>query len=239
MIGHISQAFKNVDLRFVAYTLMAILLAFYVVPELFLLKLQAKGLEGVEVRVGYYGMCVTKGKNDGLTCFATFARTPDTLDGMFLSDSGEVAQGNTAKVLLLQANVIQNKIFCPLLAVSGGLFLLSVIYMLFLKRYIKGDNQNASKKKERFKSGMQFFRQYAFGFAVAAAFSTTQATGALKYATTTMATSESSIIFTGGKAVQGMQWTILALLCLVHLAVSAMFDGDGCATKGDNRRGGI
>ncbi|KAI0901626.1 Ca2+ regulator and membrane fusion protein Fig1-domain-containing protein [Annulohypoxylon nitens] len=245
MIARTSRAFRHVEFRFVAYLLIAILFLFYVlvltgclstspaVPDLFLVKLQAKGQEGVEVRVGYYGMCVTKEENGGLTCMATYARSPEALGSMFLANSTNTTQEIAVKELLTQANIIQNKIFYALLVASGGLFLFSVIFMLLLKRYIKSSNQKASKQKKRFKSGMQLFRQYAFGLAVAAAFSTTQATGALNFATSTMTNSESVILITGGKAVQGIQWTIVALLCLVHLAVSAMFHADGSAMGGD------
>ncbi|KAI2470365.1 Ca2+ regulator and membrane fusion protein Fig1-domain-containing protein [Annulohypoxylon bovei var. microspora] len=245
MIARASRAFSRVEFRFIAYLLVAILFLFYVlvltgclstspgVPNLFLVQLQAKGQHDIEVRVGYYGMCVTKASSEDLTCLATYTRTPETLNSMFLSNSTDATGANTVKALLIQANIIQNKIFYALLAASGGLFLLSVICMLLLKRYIKSNNPNASKQKERFKSGMQFFRQYAFGLAVAAAFSTTQATGALNFATSTMNNSESNILITGGKAVQGLQWTIVALLCLVHLAISAMFYADGSSMAGD------
>ncbi|KAI1144280.1 hypothetical protein F5Y05DRAFT_364194 [Hypoxylon sp. FL0543] len=99
--------------------------------------------------------------------------------------------------------------------------------MLLLKRYIKTEGKDLETQKKRSKSLMQFFREYALGLAVAAAFSTTQVTGAFNFATSTMSSPGPGILATSGIAVQGLQWTIVALLCLLHLAISAMFHGDG------------
>ncbi|KAI1144279.1 hypothetical protein F5Y05DRAFT_364193 [Hypoxylon sp. FL0543] len=69
MLEGAKKAFKRVELRFVAYLIIAILFLFYVlvltgclstspgVPDLFVLKLRNNGTEDVEVRIGYYGTC--------------------------------------------------------------------------------------------------------------------------------------------------------------------------------------
>ncbi|KAI0882040.1 uncharacterized protein GGS22DRAFT_191771 [Annulohypoxylon maeteangense] len=182
-------------------------------------------------------MCVTKEKGDGLRCLVTYTRTPETINSTFLTDSEDATQTSIVNELLLQADIIQNKIFYALLAASGFLFVVAVISMLFLKRYMKSSNPNAWKQKARFKSGMRFFIQYAFGLAVAAAFSTTQVTGALNFATGAMMNPESRVLITGGKVLEVIQWAIVALLCLVHLATSAMSCADGSAMKGDMLEG--
>ncbi|KAI1384790.1 Ca2+ regulator and membrane fusion protein Fig1-domain-containing protein [Hypoxylon trugodes] len=239
-----SRAFNRVETRFVAYIIIAVLFLFYVlvltgclstspgVPDLFVVKLQAKQVKDVEVRVGYYGMCITKA-GGGLSCLATYTRSPDTLNDLFLSNLTNTPNDGVVKGLLVQANIIQNKIFYALLAASGVLFLLSVVSMLLVKRYMKSPKPNAVPQQKRFRSIMHFFRQYAFGLAIAAAFSTTQATGALDFATISMPDSDSNILISGGKAVQGLQWAIVALLCLVHLATSSMFNAGSGGPSGD------
>lgn len=212
------------------------------IPDLFLMKLETNQPASAQIRVGYYGkslslpikngilanfllgMCASQKREGPVTCGQTYSLDLNQLSEKFLGDNETSAdqQGDMVELLSI-AKIIQTKIFYPLLAASAGLFGLSIVALLLLKRYIKSIVPNAEPKKKRLRLALSILRQYAFATALAAAFSTTQGTGALNFSTTVLAKSASHITITAGAPVHGLQWTIVALLVVMHYSVSALF----------------
>ncbi|KAI1399434.1 Ca2+ regulator and membrane fusion protein Fig1-domain-containing protein [Hypoxylon fuscum] len=230
------RVFDRVDIRFVAYLLLSVIIVFYIltltgclstspgIPDLFLMKLETNQPASAQIRVGYYGMCASQKREGPVTCGQTYSLDLNQLSEKFLGDNETSAdqQGDMVELLSI-AKIIQTKIFYPLLAASAGLFGLSIVALLLLKRYIKSIVPNAEPKKKRLRLALSILRQYAFATALAAAFSTTQGTGALNFSTTVLAKSASHITITAGAPVHGLQWTIVALLVVMHYSVSALF----------------
>ncbi|CAJ2505524.1 Uu.00g129180.m01.CDS01 [Anthostomella pinea] len=239
MMSNASKRLFNtrMDLRFIAYLVISLIFTFHVlvltgclllspgIPDLFVFKLQLNQSEGYEVRVGYYGICAEQLPGRQLACQASYMRSADALEDFFLSNSTLDSDSIPARALLSSARTFQNNVFYPLLAGSGALIFLSTISMLLLKRSIKNPkfNPNTINTQKRFRSGMLVLGQLAFGLAVAAAFSTTQTVGALHFATTKVEGSLSDIIITSGIPVQGLQWTMVAMIAFLQWSMSSMF----------------
>ena len=174
------------------------------------------------------GMCASQPGEGGFKCLPSYSIGENKLKELLLDSNSTMDADyvNKMDMLLSVGRIFQTQIFYPLLAASTGLLFLSVISMLLLKRYMKSMAPNAQPKMKRLRDAMSVSRQYAFGLAVAAAFSTTQAAGALNFATTALQDSVPGVTIDAGVPVQGLQWTIVGLLILFHLSVGSMFRAD-------------
>ncbi|KAI1770154.1 hypothetical protein F4818DRAFT_446603 [Hypoxylon cercidicola] len=238
------RTFDKVDMRFAAYLSMAITMLFYVlvlcgclstspgVPDLFVLRLQINGSDPNEVRIGYYGMCVRGQGDSSLACLPTYMKDTDALIRIFLAKSERDDQSQKLATLLSVARIIQNKVFYAILAGSAGLFFAGTVAMLLLKRYMKSVQPTAALTRKRYRSGMDFTMQCTFALAVAAAFATTQTSGALNFATADLPSTASGIVVTGGRPLQGLQWSIVVLLFILQQAISQMFPAEGSQMMG-------
>ncbi|KAI0503381.1 hypothetical protein F5B22DRAFT_662081 [Xylaria bambusicola] len=232
------KAFQRVDMRFLSYILSAIVLTFYVlvlvgclstspsVPNLFLLQLQTNQTQPLQVRIGYYGICASQPSGIELKCVPSYSFGETQLKDEFLSNSSTTPDGTYANDmghLLEAAYIFQTKIFSPLIAASAALFFLSVIAMLFIKRSMKQIMPNPNENPAFMRSMLSITMLYAFGFALAAAYSTTQAANALNYTTTVLSGPTPLLEILPGGPIQGLQWTIVGLLVLIRWSVGGMF----------------
>ncbi|KAI1424697.1 hypothetical protein F5Y12DRAFT_751282 [Xylaria sp. FL1777] len=232
-----NNAFDRVDMRFLSWLLSAIVLTFYVlvlvgclstspaIPNLFLIQLQTNQSQPVQVRIGYYGLCASEPSRRDLKCLPSFSLGESQLEDLFLGGSSNLDDSfvNDMDPLLKAAHVFQTKIFSPLLAASAGLFLLSIILMLFMKRSMKSLVPKSPSDTPFVRSILSVTLLYAFGLALAAAYSTTQAANALNFTTTSLSGPTPQLEILPGGPIQGLQWTIVGLLALIQWSVSGMF----------------
>ncbi|KAI0484502.1 hypothetical protein GGR56DRAFT_669055 [Xylariaceae sp. FL0804] len=251
------------DIRYILYVLLAVIPLFYVlplvgclttspiIPRLFLVELESNQTVTVNVKVGYYGMCMPSSAAGGaLKCAQTYSQPAENLTRLFVAHHHHAAEAETddfartATRLLSAAHTIQTRIFSPLLAASGGLFFLCLVCLVVLKTCARprdGNGGTTAQSRKRLRSALSVTRQYAFGLAVASAFSTNQATGALSYVATALhdpgigqqqqQREESSFSVRVGVPVQGLQWTVVALLVVFHLSASVLLPPAGAAEE--------
>ncbi|KAI0410962.1 hypothetical protein F5X98DRAFT_384565 [Xylaria grammica] len=236
MSSSTSRAFERFDMRVLSWFLSAVVVTLYIlvlvgclstspaVPNIFLVQLQTNQSQPAQVRVGYYGMCASQPSRVDLKCMPTYSLTESELRDGFLSSSVTLDDNyiNDMEPLLNAAHTFQTKIFCPLVAGSLGLFFLGIIAMLLLKRAAKSVAPQASSMAFM-RSIISITMLYAFGLALAAAYSTTQAANALNFTTTELSGPTPLIEIIPGGAIQGLQWTIIGLMVLIQWSVSGMF----------------
>ncbi|KAI1371235.1 hypothetical protein F4677DRAFT_450654 [Hypoxylon crocopeplum] len=230
MAGRKRSAFDHVD-SFQSLTLLVLVLVGCVstspgVPDLFLLKLSVNKAGGGAVRVGYYGICASLEADTALSCTPSYSLGADQLTQTLFGKGNSTFTDSSIPALLAIARVIQTQICYPLLAGSAALFFISVVCMLLLKRTGKSTAVDVSAKMQCFQRWTMLMPQYALALALASAFSTTLAGGALNFATTTSLLSgapTSEVIITAGLPVQALQWFIVALLDLYSWPVVSTF----------------
>ncbi|TGJ79222.1 hypothetical protein E0Z10_g9536 [Xylaria hypoxylon] len=178
----------------------------------------------MQVMVGYYGMCASQPSLVDLKCLPTYSLGESQLMDAFLGNSPTLDGNyvNDLRPLLHAAYTFQTMIFCPLIAASAGLFFLGIIAMLFIKRSMKSTMPQAPDMSFM-RSMVSVTMLYAFGLALAAAYSTTQAANALNFTTTGLSGPTPQLEILPGGPIQGLQWTIVGLLVLIQWSVSGMF----------------
>ncbi|KAI1291415.1 hypothetical protein F5Y03DRAFT_403258 [Xylaria venustula] len=230
------NAFDRVDMRFLSWFLSAATVTFYVlvlvgclsdspsVPNLFLVQLQTNQTQPMQVRIGYYGICASQLAPSDLKCLPTFSLGQGQLKEAFLTNATLAASSiSDLEPLLKAAYVFQTKIFSPIIAASAGLFSLSVIFMLVINRSMKAMPPKAPEEMTFMRSALSVSLFYAFGLALAAAYSTTQAANALNFTTNDLSGPTPQLEILPGGPIQGLQWTIVGLLAVIHWTVSGMF----------------
>ncbi|KAI3331296.1 Ca2+ regulator and membrane fusion protein Fig1-domain-containing protein [Ustulina deusta] len=231
------KTFDRVDMRFLSWILSAIVTTFYVlslvgclstspgIPNLFLVQLQTNQSQPMQVRIGYFGICASQPLRSDLKCLPSSSLGDSQLKDAFLSSTVNLDgdYDNDMEPLLEAAYIFQTKIFSPLLAASAGLFFLSIIAMLFIKRSMKQLVPAPPSNMSFMRSMLSVTMLYAFGLALAAAYSTTQAANALNFTTTVLSGPTPQLEILPGGPIQGLQWTIVGLLVLIQWSVSGMF----------------
>ncbi|RYP81139.1 hypothetical protein DL769_002148 [Monosporascus sp. CRB-8-3] len=211
------------------------------IPGLFLVELQVNRTELIRA----VGMCASQSPTSHLKCLPSYSAGESRLADLLLpSNPADPEYAGIMTMLLSLAHALQTKVFHPLLVGSAVLFFLSIISMLLLRRYMKTAVPNASPKTRRLRSAVTVSGQYAFGLAVAAAFSTTQAAGALSFFATSAALSVPAsggsvrpgvaIAIAAGVPLQALQWTVVALLVVLHWSVASMFRTDDKSDQSDD-----
>ncbi|KAI0965290.1 hypothetical protein F4678DRAFT_467630 [Xylaria arbuscula] len=230
------KAFDRVDMRFLSWFLSAAAVTFYIlvlvgclsdspsIPNLFLVQLQTNQSQPMQVRIGYYGICASQLAPSDLKCLPTFSIGQSQLKDAFLNNATLAASSiSDLEPLLTAAYVFQTKIFSPIIAASAGLFFLSIIFMLVIKRSMKAMPPKAPEEMTFMRSALSVSLFYAFGLALAAAYSTTQAANALNFTTNDLSGPTPQLEILPGGPIQGLQWTIVGLLAVIHWTVSGMF----------------
>jgi hypothetical protein len=145
-----------------------------------------------------------------LTCLPTTSRSTEFI----VSQVAEFINGTSSNETALETSVrlgtaFQSKILLPLLAPAGVFFLLSVLSMLLLKRYFKGESPAAAKLTIRWRTITMSLGILSTGLALASAFGTSQSTGALVFASENGLSTMPQIAAT--PTMQVVQWFIVAL----------------------------
>ena len=167
-------------------------------------------------------MCASQFPGSRYTCSPTYKRSLEDLESLLLTNAtAPRATQESMKSLLAEARVIQNDIFQPLLAGSAVLFLFGVGAAAVVTWCAGG------RIAKLVRPAAFFLMVYALGLGIAAALSTSQVVGAMHFATTKLAGAQAPIAILGGTAIQGLQWTIVALLFVIQLFLSRIGVSDG------------
>ncbi|KAK4099584.1 hypothetical protein N658DRAFT_498293 [Parathielavia hyrcaniae] len=202
------------------------------IPNIYVVSLRSNSNETdapIQVRIGYFGICGID--EDGTRCQAASGRSVETLaTNLFpeLQDrnsSSSTSSNSTASAhrdeitdLLTTALDLQARTFISVLAGAAVLFTLGVAALVLLKR----DVQSPSSWERPARSAVIRRATYGMLFGstalvFAAALATSQAAGALEYASAGM--SHVSVLIKSGTTLQVLQWITFGFQALFALAV--------------------
>ncbi|RWA10456.1 hypothetical protein EKO27_g4628 [Xylaria grammica] len=221
----------NFDLRFPVYICGGIIILFYVlaltgcvsnspgVSNIYLVKVQSRLDNTTEVRVGYFGICLTE--RGRLECVSSYERGTNTV-AKDLSNKGVSVPGNAGSLISL-ALTIQTKIFPPLLAAAGVFFFLGGVALTMLKRSFKKVVAKKPSSSKQLRVATLLLGGAAIVFATASAVATTETTNALGFATSNSTIGSENIRFSAGLALQVLQWFIVGLSLIFQVSIESMF----------------
>ncbi|KAG7289140.1 hypothetical protein NEMBOFW57_005503 [Staphylotrichum longicolle] len=228
-------------LRLAPYLLIVPIIVFYgcvstspAIPNIYLVSLRSNtnGTETpLQVRIGYFGVCGIDA--DGTRCQAATGRSVETLaSALFPSPQNTSSPTNNSNSnstafplnrgqvtdLISTALDLQSSTFTPVLAAAGVLFVLSLAALFVLKRDVQSpsawERPRRSALVRRVTYGL-LFGSSALVFA--AALATSQAAGALEYASKGM--SHASVLIKAGTTMQVLQWVAFGFEVLFAGAV--------------------
>ncbi|KAL2017002.1 hypothetical protein VTK56DRAFT_2683 [Thermocarpiscus australiensis] len=184
----------------------------------------------VQVRIGYFGICGID--DDGTRCVSASGRSVETLTANLFPDllsnnrssssSSSSAAAATAPAditdLVTTAIDLQSRAFPSILAAAAVLFVLGVAVLFLFKRDVRGssslDHPRRSGIVRRATYGLLFL---STGLVFAASLATSQAAGALEFASVAMR--DASVLIKAGTTIQVLQWTTFGFSLLFSLAV--------------------
>jgi len=164
---------------------------------------------------------VMSGANQMQLCSTSTGQTNDNLNGVIF---GNQANDNT-KELIQFCQDLNSKIFLPLLAGAGVLFLLSNITLALHRMSVK--KQQIAKgaptaRGQWMKSATMVLLLSSWAVCLGAAASVAMATHALSI---TVSTKSSEFQFSPGESLQVLQWLAFAASTLYVLGVNSIFGG--------------
>ncbi|KAK4137754.1 hypothetical protein BT67DRAFT_447487 [Trichocladium antarcticum] len=203
------------------------------IPNIYLVALRSahntSAAVPLQVRIGYHGICGIDAH--GTRCQSARGSSADALAAALFPDpptgtgtgTGTTTGTTTARALparaatptettdlITTALALQQHTFTPVLAAGGVLFVLGLAALALLKRDVAGpaawDHPRRSTLIRRATCGLL---SGSAALVFAAALATTQAAGALEFATAGMA--DASVLARAGTTLQVLQWTVLGL----------------------------
>jgi hypothetical protein len=122
--------------------------------------------------------------NEEAVCLPTSGKSADTIFTNFLqlANNGTTINSFSDKLFDI-IKTYKSQIFMPILAPAGVPFLLSLLSMLLLKRYLRGPNQAAGIQRMRWWRLTMILGHCSLALAIASVLATNQTVGALKYTT--------------------------------------------------------
>ncbi|KKF93999.1 Ca2+ regulator and membrane fusion protein Fig1 [Ceratocystis platani] len=97
------------------------------IPGLYIVKLQISNSSSVQVRVGYFAMCVNGPLNSPYECYSTTGLGQDKLRSFFITENMDATTSSQISQLLVPARAMQTRVFPPLIAGAFGCFMASVM----------------------------------------------------------------------------------------------------------------
>ncbi|KAI0907373.1 Ca2+ regulator and membrane fusion protein Fig1-domain-containing protein [Ustulina deusta] len=227
--------FSNLDYRVVVYLIAGVIILFYVlaltgcltdspgIPNIFLVNVHNREENTTQIRVGYFGVCITASSK--LQCVSSIGRDTTTIVNGF-SNNGILIPSNIG-ALLSVALTIQSKIFPCLVAAAGVFFFVGVVTLMLLKRSFKKPNPKKPSRPKLFRTATMLFGCTATALAIASAVATTQTANALDFAASSPAIGNGTIRLSPGTALQVLQWLVVGFSVLFQLALANMFKVEG------------
>ncbi|AEO62966.1 uncharacterized protein THITE_112700 [Thermothielavioides terrestris NRRL 8126] len=228
------------------------------IPNIYIVSLRpnnnATGTATPQVRVGYFGICGIS--ESGTRCQSASGQSVDTLvANLFLN--GTSPSNNTTTTtrdtpttrdnttpdtteitdLVSTALDLQSRIFISVLAGAAVLFVLGVAALFFLRRDVRSTAASWEGQPLHPRRSATI-RRATYGLlcgsaalAFAAGLATTQAAGALEYATAGM--SHATVLIHAGKTMQVLQWIAFGFEVLFVAAVPFLVRERAAAAEGE------
>jgi hypothetical protein len=170
------------------------------------------------------GACLAM--SEELACFPSIGSAPETLLRKALEQlTFSAGDTNFVKQLIDSALTLQSKVFICLFVGAGGFFVSAIVLLVVLKRDLKRKNGGIDRKSTIMKTFMIIMLSLSTALALASAVATTEATGALQFASTINA--DSSVMMDPGLPLQVLQWLAFALSVLFTIGVLATLKSQG------------
>ncbi|KAI0387831.1 Ca2+ regulator and membrane fusion protein Fig1-domain-containing protein [Hypomontagnella monticulosa] len=195
------------------------------IPNIFLVNVQSQGIETMNIRVGYYGMCVDSPK--GFECVSSIAKYASTLENELLGTTNSTID-DIDRFLSIAATT-QWKLFPCLLAGAGVAFFYSSAALLILKCSFKKPSRKNRSSIRSIQRAILLLSEFAVILAFTSAMVTMTTARALEFATS----SDSSVMegndihLSPGVLLQILQWLIVGFSVLFQVALSNMFGVQG------------
>ena len=200
------------------------------------------------VRAGYFGVYLNSSKTSHvnsqpgsgicagaskeLACYTITGTSAASLTSRFNASGVATFDSGAVEQLLSFTMFLQSRIFIPLLAAAGALFLIGLFFLTLLKRHIKSTpNQNAANRGQTFRRATNLCLWASTAFTLTSTFAIAQTTSALQY-TTSSASTASSIRITSGTTLQVLQWLTFAFSITFAVGISSMFQSSTPADGG-------
>ena len=173
------------------------------------------------------GICA--GLSKGLVCYTTTGTSATSLTSRFNGSNTAPFDFGTMEQLLSFTMFLQSRIFVPLLAAAGALFLIGIFFLTLLKRHMKSTpNQNAANTRQTFRRVTNVCLWASTAFALSSAFAVGQTASALQ---NTTASTQSSIRIMSGTTLQILQWLTFAFSVTFAFGISSIFQSPNAGNK--------
>lgn len=221
------------------------------IPNIYVVKLHSNTNASetpIQVRIGYFGICGID--EEGTRCHAATGRSVETLAGTLFPEVFPPRDANSSSAgasdelrdditdLITTAIDLQSGTFIAVLTGAAVLFAIGIAALVMLKRDVQSgsswEHQIRSTIIRRTTYGM-LFGSTALVFA--AALATTQAAGALEYASAGM--SHASVLIESGTTLQVLQWITFGFQVLFALAVPFMVSYKAPASDAGSWKGTV
>ena len=177
----------------------------------------------------YLGLGICASTSKDFACYTTTGFTAASLTSRINASTLVLVDLVAIEQLLSFTIFLQSKIFVPLLAAAGALFLIGILFLALLKRHIKSmPNQGAANRRQTFRRATNLCLWASTAFALASAFATAQTTSALQYTT---GSTQSSIHVTTGVTLQVLQWLTFAFSVTFAFGIASMFQSANADSK--------
>ena len=205
----------------------------------------AAATSNFHVRAGYFGSCpnptedswqdessqqgpgICAGTSKDLACYTTTGTSATSLTSRFNGSNTASFDVSTVEHLLSLTIFLQSRVFVPLLAAAGALFLIGVFFLTLLKRHLKSTaNHNAANRRQIFRRATNLCLWASTAFALSSAFAVGQTASALQYTT---ASTQSSIRIMSGTTLQILQWLTFAFSVTFAFGISNIFQSSSNA----------
>ncbi|SPQ21537.1 2c93d951-955f-4189-a3d4-5a905f984bd7 [Thermothielavioides terrestris] len=225
------------------------------IPNIYIVSLRpnnnATGTATPQVRVGYFGICGIS--ESGTRCQSASGQSVDTLvTNLFLNGTSpsntttttttttrDTTTPDTTEItdLVSTALDLQSRIFISVLAGAAVLFVLGLAALFFLRRDVRSTAASWEGQPLHPRRSAAI-RRATYGLlcgsaalAFAAGLATTQAAGALEYATAGM--SHATVLIHAGRTVQVLQWIAFGFEVLFVAAVPFLVRERAVAAVGE------
>ncbi|KAK4247076.1 Ca2+ regulator and membrane fusion protein Fig1-domain-containing protein [Corynascus novoguineensis] len=196
----------------------------------------------LQVRIGYFGICGID--EEGTTCQTASGRSvealaanlfPEILGNNKTSDSTrKTDKKETSDIsdLVTTALDLQSRTFTPILAGAAVLFILGLAALFLFKRDVgKGASWEHPRRSAIVRRTTYGMLCGSAALSFAAAIATSQAAGALEYASESMG--HASVLIKSGTTLQVLQWTAFGFQSLFLLAVPFLVKNKTQAPEGE------
>ncbi|KAL5601012.1 hypothetical protein BROUX41_005843 [Berkeleyomyces rouxiae] len=193
------------------------------IPGLYIVKLQTSNSSNVQVRVGYFAMCVNGPLNSDYECYSTSGLSQEKLRTFFIPDDMDSTTSSQVAKLLVPARAMQSRAFPPLIVGSFACFMTSVLLSAVRQNMLAQPAPHVFWTSRHTSAAIACLGVVAFGLAAASAVMTTQVGKALAWWLNDMSNQEDGLYLSEGAGMQVLQWLIVSMIVLYHLCFAHLF----------------